>query len=90
MLNCELCRSTSKPINNEKNTLKSFIAFDIASSLFLKWLWGVKLWSPTNVKFEKSTIKLHVLLIYFMPAKFLEDQKSIIMSLIKYLDFKFL
>ena len=39
LVNCELCHSTSKLINDEKNTLKSFRAFDIASDrFFLEWL----------------------------------------------------
>ena len=31
LLDHELCHSTSKPIGNEKNTIKSFIVFDITS-----------------------------------------------------------
>ena len=89
MLDCELCHFISKPINNEKDTL-NLLWHLILRSLLLEYLCEVKLWSPTNVKFEKSAIKLYVLLIYFTPAKFLEYQESIILSSIKYLNFKFL
>ena len=41
-----------------------------------------------DVNFDKSTIGLHFLFISFILAKF-TDQRSIIMSLIKYLNFKF-
>ena len=43
-----------------------------------------------NVYFDKFTIKLHFLFTYSMLAKFSKDQRSIIMSSIKYLNFKFL
>ena len=43
-----------------------------------------------NVKFSKFSIGLHFLLIFSILAKFLKDQRSIIMSLIKCLNFKFL
>ena len=36
-----------------------------------------------DVNFDKSTIRLHFLLIFSMLAKFLEDQKLIAMSSIK-------
>ena len=35
----ELCYSTSKPIGDEEDTLKSFMAFNITPpNLFLEWL----------------------------------------------------
>ena len=37
-----------------------------------------------NVKFENLTVGLHVLVIFFMLAKFPENQRSIAMSLNKY------
>ena len=43
-----------------------------------------------NVNFDKSTIILHFLLTFFILAKFQENQKSITMTLIKCLNFKFL
>ena len=43
-----------------------------------------------NVNFDKFTIELHFLIISLMFAKFLEDQKSLVALLIKYLNFKFL
>ena len=43
-----------------------------------------------NVKFSKFSIGLHFLLIFSILAKFLKDQRSIIMSLIKCLNSKFL
>ena len=43
-----------------------------------------------NMKFNKSTIGLHFLLISSMFAKFPENQRSIALSSIKYLNFKFL
>ena len=43
-----------------------------------------------DVNFDKSTIGLHFLLIFSILTKFLEDQKLIAMSSIKYLNFKFL
>ena len=42
-----------------------------------------------NVNFDKFTIELHFLIISLMFAKFLEDQKSLVALLIKYLNFKF-
>ena len=33
-----------------------------------------------NVNFDKSTVELHFLLIFFMHAKFSEDQKSTAVS----------
>ena len=54
--------------------------------------------NPTNfsfifilsVNFENLTVKLHVLIISFMLTKFQANQRSIIISLNKYLNFKFL
>ena len=43
-----------------------------------------------NMNFNKSTIELHFLLISSMFAKFPENQRSIALSSIKYLNFKFL
>ena len=43
-----------------------------------------------NMNFNKSTIGLHFLLISSMFAKFPENQRSITLSSIKYLNFKFL
>ena len=40
--------------------------------------------------FKNLTVELHVLIKTSMIAKFQEDQKSIAMSSIKYLNFKFL
>ena len=43
-----------------------------------------------DVSFENLTIRLHVLIISNILAKFQENQKSIVMSSIKCLHFKFL
>ena len=43
-----------------------------------------------DLNFEKSISGLHFLFISFILAKFLENQKLIAMSSIKYLNFKFL
>ena len=50
--------------------------------LFYKKYW--------NVKFKNLTIGLNILIIYPAFAKSQENQRSIIISLIKYLKFKFL
>ena len=43
-----------------------------------------------NVNFDKFTIGLNFLLISFIFANFSKEKKSILMSSIKYLNFKFL
>ena len=43
-----------------------------------------------DVNFDKSTIELNFLLVCLMLEKFSKDQRSITMSLIKCLNFKFL
>ena len=45
--------------------------------------------SILSVKFENLTVGLHVLIISFMLAKFQEDQRSIVMLSIKWLNYKF-
>jgi len=43
-----------------------------------------------DINFDKFTIGLHILFISFILAKIPQDQRSIAMSSIKYLNFKFL
>ena len=41
------------------------------------------------MNFKILIVELHVVIIYFMLTKFQENQKSIVISLIKCLNFKF-
>ena len=43
-----------------------------------------------DVNFENLTVRLHILIISSILAKFQESKKLIVMSLIKYLNLKFL
>ena len=43
-----------------------------------------------NVNYKNLTVRLYVFIISFMLAKFQENQRSIVMSSIKCLNFKFL
>ena len=55
--------------------------------------WAIKLhliFFLLDVNFDKFTVRLHFLFIYSMFVKFSEDQILIVMSSIKYLNFKFL
>ena len=42
------------------------------------------------VNFENLTIRWHVFMVFFMLAKFQENKKSVVISSIAYLNFKFL
>ena len=64
----ELCHSTSKPIGDEEDTLKSFVAFDITpcGSIF-RVVVEVKLWSPNNPSLIMALLWLEPMTLVLLP-----------------------
>ena len=81
----KLCHSTSKPISDQEDTLKSFMAFNITShERFLEWLQGVKLWSPQQSLLHNDTpvTRTHDLdsdIIYWTMSYAIPPQNQLVM-----------
>ena len=64
---CDLCRSKKKTKKKKQKKKKTKFSYKISCSLTLLNVFLLE------VNFDKSTIGLHFLLIFFMFAKFLEN-----------------
>ena len=70
------------------NIIKLCIKFDSKLSCRLRLLFYLIIFQ-LDINFDKSAIRLHFLLISSMLTKFQENQRSIVMSSIKCLNFEF-